>query len=351
MAQRASELRYFLTFAILSSVSMLPTKQLYLDLTLESYIAPLIAYFILTLSYCIYKNLMKYQSSLNHIVSNFEFQLVANDTMPSTYLEPNLTATKVNNKSRSSIITAKNLSPTVKKIQMKQIESEPVCAEWIVVTEKKKNARTVVKEKKPKTKPKNTNNNKQNKVKNNNNNNLKVVKPKQILQQTTPVSSGQPSWSNVVKSSKREEDEELIIQDDLPSLSDNESTTGSIESPCLSYKDLTHHAPVVVEEKYYSPFSTGFDFGVLPSLRSKHHKSMDNYYPTRPYYTQPPTSILNLLNQSDQVETTITPTSFKYFDDMMLSTSLYNTTTHDNTNHLSLMNSNKRVWDAINYIP
>lgn len=288
---------------------------------------------------------MKYQSRLNRIVY-FEFQFVAKDTMPSTYQEPNLITAKLNNKSRSSV-TMTNLSPTGEKTQTKQIESEPVCAEWIVVTEKKKNARTVVKEKKPKTKPKKINNNKQNKAKNNNN--LKVIKPKQIVQLTTPVSSRQP-WSNVVKSSKQEEDE-LIIQDDLPSLSDNESTTGSIESPCLSYKDLSHHhTPVVVEEKYYSPFSTGFDFGVLPSLRSKHHKSMHKYYPTRSYYTQPNTSILNLLNQSDQVETTITPTSFKYFDDMMLSTSLYNTATHDNTNHLSLMNSNKRVWDAINYI-
>ncbi|KAG2228726.1 hypothetical protein INT48_009458 [Thamnidium elegans] len=333
---------------------MLPTKQLYLDLTLKSYIVQLLPCFILTTCYYIYKNLMKYQSRrLNHII---DLELVAKDTMPSTYPEPNLIllATKVNNKSRLS--TVKNLLaiPPIEKTQMKQIELEPVCADWIVVTEKKKNARTVVKEKKPKTKPKKTNNNKQNKA---NNNNIKVIKPKAIIQQTTtPVLSSQP-WSNVVKCSNRQEEEELIIQDDLPSLSDNESTTGSIESPCLSYKDLSHDTSVVVEEKYYSPFSTGFDFGVLPSLRSKHDKSMDKYYlpatRTQSYYTQQQntphkTSILNLLNQSDQVETTITPTSFKYFDDMMMSTSLYHTT--DDTNHLSLMNSNKRVWDAINYI-
>lgn len=136
--------------------------------------------------------------------------------------------------------------------------------------------------------------------------------------------------------------------DDVPFLSDNESMTESIESD--------FHPPT----KYYSPFSTGFDLGVFPSSKETKarpqeplaiNSRLDEYLSSQQaqwtsqkqqqrQYTQK-NSILNLLVQSDQVETTITPTCFKYFDDMMMSTSLYPI-----SDHVPLSSTNKRDWDS-----
>jgi hypothetical protein len=142
------------------------------------------------------------------------------------------------------------------------------------------------------------------------------------------------AWSNIVS-----QDIQTIkyqdISEDVPCLSDSESIAGSIESPCLSTRGLIHEEE---DDKpnYYSPFSTGFDFGVsvpivveksrsytpgrldkcLLSQRWTH--SVENK--TCSNHTK---SILNLLNQADQVETSITHNSFRYFDEMMMSNSLY----------------------------
>lgn len=204
----------------------------------------------------------------------------------------------------------------------KQIISTDTSAteEWIVVTEKKK--KPVVPTKAKKTK---INNNKYKSrnvtAKNGNNNTLnkKAVSP-------------------VPECFVKEE------HYDVPFLSDNESMTESIESD--------FHQP-----KYYSPFSTGFDFGVFPLFKPTKpqpqepltiNSRLDEYLSSqqaqwtnnKQQYTQK-NSILHLLIQSDQVETTITPTCFKYFDDMMMSTSLYPT-----NDHVSFSSINKRDWDS-----
>ncbi|KAI9351899.1 hypothetical protein BD770DRAFT_445649 [Pilaira anomala] len=367
---------------------------------LKSYMTQLIysPWFTFTATYCIYKNLMLYQTNLKHVVYitiQFDFQfdfMVPNETMPGSITAAAAAAvaaaaatpvttdliTKSSSTSNQPPSVDKNLnmvkvSSTTKSekipiVNQQRIESEPMTTEWIVVTEKKKNtvaaaataaavtmataARPLITTKsipnqnkrKPKTtnnrQKKKLNNNKQNKVTNNN----KVSSTTSI--QTTPAvsSSSFPrqqqssTWSSIVK---QQED------DDLPSLSDTEScSTTSIESPSLSYKDL----PVIVQpEKYYSPFSTGFDFdGLL--LRSNNHPPHPHHELKQQHYTQQQqqqhkTSILNLLNQTDQVETTITPSCFKYFDEMMMSTSLY-PTMKDDHHLLSSFNSNKRAWDA-----
>lgn len=209
-----------------------------------------------------------------------------------------------------------------------------------------------------------------------NNNNNKVHNNSSI------VSPTKLPWSNIVKSRENEPDTLNNNHDDVPFLSDNESSTGSIESPCLSHKDLFHQPTTTStqvengESKYYSPFfSTGIDFGVLPTTSPSSspsqqklteqfmgHSNIDNRLDEylnsqQPYWNssnkqytpsqqQHKNSILNLLNQSDQFETTITPTAFKYFDDMMMSTSLYKT--NDNVNKFSsLMDMNKRDWNSI----
>ncbi|KAG2193645.1 hypothetical protein INT47_011666 [Mucor saturninus] len=139
-------------------------------------------------------------------------------------------------------------------------------------------------------------------------------------------------------------------QDDVPFLSDNESMTESIQSSSSSFSssDL-QNAP-----KYYSPFSTGFDLfplsnqKTLPQQPLATNGRLDEYLSSQQAqwtqkqqaYTQR-NSILNLLIQSDEVETTITPTCFKYFDDMMMSTSLYPT-----NDHASFPSINKRDWDS-----
>ncbi|OBZ81393.1 hypothetical protein A0J61_10558, partial [Choanephora cucurbitarum] len=116
-----------------------------------------------------------------------------------------------------------------------------------------------------------------------------------------------------------------LSEPDLPCLSDNDSilTSSPSGSPALSSKQLSH-------QKYYSPFSTGFDLSV--TLQQRH---------------QPKSNLLDLLNPTDHVKTTITPTSFRYFDDMMMSTSLYKT--HQEPELDPIMIKIKQDWNSISY--
>lgn len=269
------------------------------------------------------------------------------------------------------------------KITMDRTKS----AEWTVVKEKKKHSTLVspqpplTKEKRRKSIPtRSTLKNSKSNSKRQNNANTSNTKPISDHCKTakTTISNHVP-WSNIVKS--QEDDSESLDHDDVPHLSDSESTTGSVESPCMSHMDLFHYPSAAVraervqkENKYYSPFSsTVFDFGVLPTCQSQpqprvignevtNPSSIDNrldeYLNSQQSYwngskkytpsnvTRHQRSILDLLQQSHHVETTITPTSFSYFDDMMMSTSLYKADQNANKYPL-LMSINKRDWNSI----
>ncbi|KAL7322964.1 hypothetical protein PS15p_210932 [Mucor circinelloides] len=150
---------------------------------------------------------------------------------------------------------------------------------------------------------------------------------------------------------------------DVPHLvSDNDTDSqASVESPHLASRDL----PCIQQQpSYYSPFSTGFDFGV--SSIPLESKDETKFYPSRldeylasqaPYskipsvnniskYTPPAVNsraynILKLLNPSnDQIETTITPTAFRYFDEMLISNSLC---TYQKEDDVFL--KNKKEWN------
>ncbi|KAK4517780.1 glutamate--ammonia ligase [Mucor velutinosus] len=150
---------------------------------------------------------------------------------------------------------------------------------------------------------------------------------------------------------------------DIPHLSDNDTDSqASVESPRLRSRDL----PCVQQQpSYYSPFSTGFDFGV-PSILLE-SKDETKFYPGRlneylapqaPHsripsvenissYTPPAINskaynLLKLLNPSnDQIETTITPAAFKYFDEMLISNSLCKYQKED-----EVFLKNKRQWNS-----
>lgn len=179
--------------------------------------------------------------------------------------------------------------------------------EWIVVTEKKK----------------------------------KAAKAKEIKINNNKHKSRNMTAKNGNRPNKRTVSSVPFVkeQEDVPFLSDNESIT---ESSCSSDFHPT---------KYYSPFSTGFDLfpiskqKTLPQQPVPIHSRLDEYLSSQQahykQYTQK-NSILNLLIQSDQVETIMTPTCFKYFDDMMMSTSLY--PTNEDVSFSSIIN--KRDWDS-----
>ncbi|KAI8355560.1 hypothetical protein BD560DRAFT_426639 [Blakeslea trispora] len=156
-----------------------------------------------------------------------------------------------------------------------------------------------------------------------------------------------PSWSCVAANAQPkllEQDKPELSESDLPCLSDNDSitTSSSSSSPFFSSRHLP--APHFEEEeiasertRYYSPFSTGFDFGV--TLQQKHQPMLSKSTHSK--------SLLELLNQTDHVKTTITPTSFRYFDDMMMSTSLYKTYQEPELD--PTMIKIKQDWDSISY--
>lgn len=134
---------------------------------------------------------------------------------------------------------------------------------------------------------------------------------------------------------------------DAPGLSDSESTTteSTIYSPQLSTMSLPKDEN---QDNYYSLFSTGFDFGVSPIMPSiQEHKfyqpikyntglSFQNSTPSvaniQPSSSNKKTvyrrSLLDMLDQDQHAQTTITPTAFSYFDDMMMSTSLFKEHNH-----------------------
>ncbi|CEP12369.1 hypothetical protein [Parasitella parasitica] len=117
--------------------------------------------------------------------------------------------------------------------------------------------------------------------------------------------------------------------------------------------------PLHQKTSYYSPFSTGFDFSI-PTLTMLPHNGGENY-PSRldehlkcndissideistfyPSSNIRASEILKLLSPSnDQVKTIITPTAFKYFDEMLISNSLYKNRKEDD-----LFLKNKKEWD------
>lgn len=154
-------------------------------------------------------------------------------------------------------------------------------------------------------------------------------------------------------------------------LSDNDTDSqASIESPCLSTRELPsvqqqQQQQQQLQQSYYSPFSTGFDFGVSSLTTPTASKDETKFYPSRlddylasqaPYNSVPSVenisnytpsnsrayNILRLLDPSnDHIKTTITPTAFKYFDDMLISNSLY---TYQKEDDLFL--KNKREWNS-----
>lgn len=266
-------------------------------------------------------------------------------------------------------------------------------AEWTVVKEKKKHSTLVSpqpllnKEKRRKSTPtRSTPKNSKSNSKRQNNTNTTITSPISDHCKTAKTSiSNHVPWSNIVKS--QDDDSESLGHDDVPHLSDSDSITGSVESPCMSHMDLYHFPPAAVgagriekENKYYSPFSsTAFDFGVLPPCQSQPqpqpqrqviggeiknlssiNNRLDEYLNSQQSYwngnkqytpasvTRHQRSILDLLQQSHHVETTITPTSFSYFDDMMMSTSLYKADQNANKYPL-LMSINKRDWNSISH--
>ena len=154
---------------------------------------------------------------------------------------------------------------------------------------------------------------------------------------------------------------------DVPFLvNDNDADSqASIESPCLSTRELPSVQQQQRPKSYYSPFSTGFDFGVFSLTTPTASKDDTKFYPSRlddylasqaPYNNVPSVenisnytpsnsrayNILKLLNPSnDYIKTTITPTAFKYFDDMLISNSLYEYQKEDD-----LFLKNKREWNS-----
>ncbi|KAI8882096.1 hypothetical protein K501DRAFT_334278 [Backusella circina FSU 941] len=205
----------------------------------------------------------------------------------------------------------------------------------------------------PKKMTKNTTNN-------NNNNN---IKPSSNTMTTSFAATAAAATSNKDSQTKMKSFQETLEsvsnsgedenQPDVPFLSDNESS-GS-ESPCSTHNSLP--SPLLQDEpSYYSPFSTGFDFGVCtvtpsPPLyneeveawnnTTRHQHQWESGF-LRPLYhtSQHKTSLLHLLNQSDKVETTITSESFRYFDDMVMSNTLYSSPPRQKS-HVP------RDWDSV----
>ena len=267
---------------------------------------------------------------------------------------PSTTEISVEKKSEPHTPSAKPSLDTIKS------------AEWIVVTEKSKKKASSpivpIQEKRLSTITKSPNN--KPKAKRNHKKAAKKSGSSPVIKNNnhqnkasgTPVSPNL-AWSNIVKA--RDNEPEVLHQDDVPFLSDNDSVTGSVESPCLSHRDL-FTSTTTDEAKLYSPFfSTAFDFGVLPPSQppqksnvqpiSNINSRLDAYLNSQQQESYTPShkqSLLYLLNAPEQVETTITPACFKYFDDMMMSNSLYKTHEHNKT--FSLMNE-KRDWESISH--
>ncbi|CAO3653985.1 unnamed protein product [Mucor hiemalis] len=252
-----------------------------------------------------------------------------------------------------------------------------ISTEWTVVREKKRHS-TVVPPKPIITKDKRRNStptskNSKSSCKRQNTKSPAASPVSDNCKITKTLNSNHLPWSDIVKS----QEDESLDRDDVPHLSDSDSIAGSVESPCMPHIDLFHYpitaagaGMVEKENRYYSPFfSTAFDFGVLPPCQTQaqpqvisNHFTVDNrldeylnsqqpycngnkqYTPTS--VTRHQRSILDLLKQSQHVETTITPTSFSYFDDMMMSTSLYKS--DQNVNKYPLLMS-KRDWNSISH--
>lgn len=188
---------------------------------------------------------------------------------------------------------------------------------------------------------------------------LKSTNPDEALAFSLSADDKPSSWTNPVDRQAAITDTE---DDEVPSLSDNESssTDGSIRSPCMSHSDQLYQQHqdkkvlVLGAGNSYSPFSSGFDFSafletspqqaqslmITPQYPTMYKHSEDRdlfsqYQQNHPYCTTNEEkytlsngraqreSILTLLKPRNQIPTSITPSYFKHFDDMMMSTSLY----------------------------
>jgi hypothetical protein len=355
------------------------------------------------------------------LYGDYKFRFIAKDHIPGLFdgtevrgsvsrdnqesLCPHLQKKASNYPSR--ILPNNNINVAPKRIRHKQKETmkktpmDTISDEWTVVTaenKKKKNKTKDAKSLAPpfsttNASPKDTNYSTATsflgkKTKKNNHNNMqKSNEDKERSQsgnserraparlENKLVSSNLP-WSVIVK----KEGTQAENHDDVPFLSDNESNADSIESPCLSHKDLLYpyqdeEVMVIGAEKYYLPFSSGFDFGAYHELQYNppvqhqripvnQHSSINDlldeclitqqghFYriPKKQRYITNNShqgSILNLLTQSDQTETTITPSCFKHFDDMMMSTSLYHIREEECKHDKKYPLYNKREWDSI----
>lgn len=348
---------------------------------------------------------MQYQQALKHICYyvcqcyySFEFDFPATNAMPGLFNQassgpPIMGIQKKHphkktsrNKDLAHYISekpSKNESeavvisiPVASSIDSNAADKKSV-DDWIVVRESKKSKRPSSIATTPKSLPK-----KQQRVRSNKGAsagkkttaNIKTTKksvPKTNTHTPTPTSTSlekknasHHAWSNIVSQDIQTIKQQDISEehDSVPCLSDSESIAGSIESPCLSSRGLVHEEE---DDKpnYYSPFSTGFDFGVSVPIVVEKSRS---YTPVRldksllyQRWTHPvnntskkssnhTTSILNLLNQADQVETSITADSFRYFDEMMMSNSLYksyrSTTTAEQDDEWM---RNRQNWNSI----
>jgi hypothetical protein len=184
--------------------------------------------------------------------------------------------------------------------------------DWIVVKENKKNRRSPAVVTAPKPVP----NKQTTKTATKKTPMMKTAKKKTPKTTTT---TEKKAWSDIVS----QDMQTVNSSEDVPCLSDSESIAGSIESPSLSTRGLIHEE----EPTYYSPFSTGFDLGAI--VEKSRPGRLDKYLLSQRWNkpSNHTSSLLNLLNQTDQVETSITANSFQYFDEMMMSNSLYKPTT------------------------
>ncbi|RCH99404.1 hypothetical protein CU098_004427 [Rhizopus stolonifer] len=200
--------------------------------------------------------------------------------------------------------------------------------DWILVNANKKHKKVIAVEQSPKASTKSSKKKKRA--------NKKTHTERQITTKPSSLDNSTVSWSSVA-SSKHEYKELKETGEpndmDVPCLSDSDSiaTSSPSGSPCLSSSHLLPPFEEEIQMKYYSPFSSGFDFGASFQQPQQPHKK----------------SLLDLLNQTDHVKTTITANSFKYFDDMMMSTSLYKTNQEPKLD--PLMIKIKRDWNSIPY--
>ncbi|KAI9487078.1 MAG: hypothetical protein EXX96DRAFT_64719 [Benjaminiella poitrasii] len=319
---------------------------------------------ILIIAFCLYKCIIKYQLVFKYMYYD----------MKQSYISLDFSAKEsivINNKHQKSKYTKKSCRRNNFK-QHTHEQQKSLSDHFTFVAEgNKKNKKTAASlhlatvpptttnkpnksDKRPHSKPKQKRGNQQKAT-------SKIKKPLQIKTSNIKPETATYCWTKTTEDSGSEE---VPVVDDIPYLSDNESLADSVQSsPCLDSRAL----PSDNRLNYYSPFSTGFDLDVFsspsPIYKAEHRPSMSTEaYSTllsekiiSPYFApsvdripsytpkkQP--SLLELLDPADHVETTITPASFSYFDEMMMSTSLYRFNHHPSDKDQQIL---YKSWDSI----